>query len=96
MAYYVINESTLSVRVIAWRIKDESLVQLLLTTHQTEAPHALLDVTLRKDIHGKALVPGVYEGIDVSVENRAGVATELRKNERGDKFLLINDLDLPN
>lgn len=93
----VMNSTTLPVRVMAFRIRGEKggddHIVILLTLSTTKPPRTpLMDVTLRKDVHPKALVPGAHEGMRVTVDNRAHVDAAWVKSKKGDRILLIKSV----
>ncbi|MEA3249866.1 MAG: hypothetical protein U9Q03_05980 [Patescibacteria group bacterium] len=92
MAYYVINETTLPLRVIAWRVKGEPAIKLLLAVTTNKAPYAMIDITLRKNVHQKARLPGIHKMVKVDVVNRARVTTKLVTNKKGVRFLYIKSI----
>jgi len=94
MAFYVINQTTLQVRVVAERDKNEDRVVIILVLPGGGKPkfRLLLDATVAKNIHPKVLVPGVLDKTRVSVNNRANVATELVKAKNGDMHLYIKSV----
>jgi len=91
MAFYVINQTTLPVRVVAERDKNEDRVAIILVLIGGGKPkfRLLLDATVTKNIHEKVLVPGVHDKTRVTINNRAKVATELVQAKNGDRLLFI-------
>lgn len=93
MSLYVVNSTTLPVRVVAFRVKDDDSIVILLTMSGIRSPRTpLLDITLRKGVHPKALVPGAYDGVKVKVDNRAGVTVKWTKSDKGHRILVITGI----
>lgn len=93
MSLYVVNSTTLPVRVVAFRVKDDDSIVILLTIGGSRSPRTpLLDITLRKDIHSKALVPGARDDMEVRIDNRAGVTVKWTKSEKGHRILIIAEV----